>query len=45
MNQNVRDLAGPARIGAEPNGTMYLLMSAFHAVPWLKLIRGDARTV
>jgi hypothetical protein len=23
---------------------MYLLMSAFHAAPWLKLIRGSART-
>ena len=23
--------------------TMYLLMSAFHAAPWLKLIRGRAR--
>jgi hypothetical protein len=23
--------------------TMYLLMSAFHAAPWLKLIRASAR--
>jgi hypothetical protein len=25
--------------------TMYLLMSAFHAGPWLKLIRAGGRTV
>ncbi len=25
-------------------GTMYLLMSAFHAAPWLKLIRAGGRS-